>query len=94
MWLILILLMAGSIAGYLLTKIKFVNPVSEKITGIIIYILLFFMGLSVGTSEEIMHNLDTLGLQALLISVFSILGSIFLAKFVYKLYYTKKQNRS
>lgn len=76
MWIILVLLLTGSIAGYLLTRVKSLNALSEKISMYTIYVLLFFMGLNVGTKPEIMKNLAGIGFDALLIALFAIAGSV------------------
>jgi uncharacterized membrane protein YbjE (DUF340 family) len=90
MWIILILLLSGSIAGFFLGKFRGFNRATDKISLYIIYILLFFMGLSVGTRPEVMKNLGRIGLDAFLIAVFAIAGSIFAAYFLYRFNERKK----
>ncbi len=84
MWIILILLLAGTLAGFAFSRLNGFNNITDKATLYIIYLLLFFMGLSVGTKPEIMKNLAGIGLDALLISLFAIAGSIFTAFFLYR----------
>jgi len=84
MWIILVLLFAGSIAGFLLTRLKSLNAVSEKISMYTIYILLFFMGLNVGTKPEIMKNLAGIGFDALIIALFAIAGSVATAYLLFR----------
>lgn len=55
------------------------NVYAEKITSWLIYVLLFTMGLVVGTDPAIMGNLAGLGLQALQIALLSMLGSVVFA---------------
>jgi len=74
-------------AGILLSGIKNFNIISEKATSYIIYLLLFFMGLGVGTNREIMANIRSIGLQSLVITLFSILGSVLLASLVFKIFF-------
>lgn len=76
MWLIIIILIIGGILGYFSRNLNKFNFYSEKTTTVFIYILLFFMGLSVGVNPEIISNLGDLGLSAILITLFSISGSI------------------
>ena len=76
MWLIIFILIIGGISGYFLRNINHFNFYSERTTTAFIYILLFFMGLSVGVNPEIISNLGDLGLSAILITFFSISGSI------------------
>jgi len=92
MWIILILLLAGTLAGFAFSRLKGFNKITDKATQYIIYLLLFFMGLSVGTKPEIMKNLAGIGLDALLISLFAMAGSIFTAFFLYR-YVMKKDEK-
>ncbi len=43
---------------------------------LIVYALLFFFGLKVGSNEDVMNNLDEIGLHSLIISLALIAGSI------------------
>ena len=91
MWTIIILMIIGGLTGFLLSAKKRFNPFSESATNYIIYLLLFFMGLSVGTNREIMSNIQNLGFQALIISLFAIAGSIFVARFVFKIFFKNER---
>jgi uncharacterized membrane protein YbjE (DUF340 family) len=91
MWIILIILLAGTIAGYAFSRIKTFNKVTDKATMYIIYALLFFMGLSVGTKPEIIQNLAVIGFDALLIAVFAIGGSILTAFFLYRYFFRRNE---
>jgi len=91
MWIIIILLVAGTLAGLVLARVKGFNKVSDKTTLYIIYGLLFFMGISVGTKPEVMENLSSIGLDALLISLFATAGSIFTAFFLYRYIFKKDE---
>jgi uncharacterized membrane protein YbjE (DUF340 family) len=84
MWIILILLFAGTLLGFMLNRFKKFNRFTDKASMYIIYILLFFMGLSVGTKPEIMKNLTGIGIEALIIALFAIAGSVFTAFIVYR----------
>jgi uncharacterized membrane protein YbjE (DUF340 family) len=84
MWTILVLLFAGTLAGYLLKGIKGFNLLTDKTSTYTIYVLLFFMGLGVGTKPEIMKNLPGIGFDALLISLFAIAGSVLAAYILYR----------
>lgn len=50
---------------------------TEQLTNIVIYILVFLMGLRMGANEEVTSNLGSIGLQAAGITVFVVGGSIF-----------------
>lgn len=85
MWLIISFILIGGLSGYLLRNIKHFSFYSEKIASGLIYVLLFFMGMSVGINPEIMQNLHHLGLKALIICLFTISGSILLALLYHKI---------
>ncbi len=84
-------MLSGGLTGFLLSGKKRFHAFTEKATTYIIYILLFFMGLSVGTNKEIMTNIQNLGFQALIISLFAIMGSIVLAKIVFKIFFKNEK---
>lgn len=52
-----------------------------------IWILLFFLGMAVGSNEEILKNLPVIGGQALLLSIGGVGGSVVLAWVVYKFFF-------
>ena len=92
MWIILGLMIFGSLIGFLLSGRKHFNPVSEKLTAYIIYLLLFLMGLSVGVNKEIMSNLEDLGIQAFIITLFTITGSVLMAWILQKTFFRQTKN--
>ena len=55
-----------------------------------IFALLFLLGTSVGSNPQIVNNLSTLGLQALLIAIATTLGSVCMAKLIYHFFFEKK----
>jgi uncharacterized membrane protein YbjE (DUF340 family) len=91
MWIILIILLSGTLTGYAFSRIKVLNKITDKATMYIIYVLLFFMGLSVGTKPEIMKNLAVIGFDALVIAVFAISGSILTAFFLYRYLFRRNE---
>ena len=48
-----------------------------------IYLLLFFIGISVGGNEQIMKNLDKIGLNAFLLTLAAVMGSILVSYLFY-----------
>jgi uncharacterized membrane protein YbjE (DUF340 family) len=82
------IMLAGIGAGYFLRRIPDIKIIGKLITGFI-FLLLFFLGISVGHNEKIVNNLTTIGLQALIITMGAIAGSILLAWFVYKKFFVK-----
>lgn len=82
MFTVFIIMLIGIASGYFLRRfpdIKFIG----KLISCFIFILLFFLGISVGTNEKIVNNLDTIGLQALIITIGAIAGSVLLSWWLY-----------
>lgn len=55
-----------------------------KFINVVIYALLLMLGISVGANEMIVNNLHTLGVQALVITVGALAGSIFLSWLLFR----------
>ena len=68
--------------GYIFRK-RNLSFISKVIT-VLIWILLFVLGLEVGSNPQIVSNLGKLGLDALIITVGALLGSIILAALLWK----------
>ena len=84
MWIILLIVLAGILAGYSLRMCVFLKKVNLTIS-CTICLMLFVLGLSVGYNPLIVGNLGSFGGQALLLSVAGITGSVLLARVVYLL---------
>lgn len=80
------IMVLGIVAGVLLRPVPNIKILNNLIMGFI-YLLLFFLGLAVGGNEEIIANLTTLGLEALIITVAALLGSVVVAKWLYQRYF-------
>lgn len=76
MWTIFIALILGGLLGWSNLLPKSVYQYTDKLTMVGLMILLFSMGISIGINEEILKHLDSLGIQALAIASFSIIGSV------------------
>jgi uncharacterized membrane protein YbjE (DUF340 family) len=76
MVLIIVIFLSGILLGFFFRKSIHVNKLSGKISSILVFLLLFSLGFSVGKNEMIMSNIAFLGIQSLLITVFAIAGSI------------------
>ena len=70
--------MAGMLAGFLLRKyrLNFIHPVIT----LLIWVLLFLLGMEVGGNDAIIHGLHTLGLEAIVLTLGGTLGSVVAAK--------------
>ena len=91
MWIILGLLFSGTLAGLFLSKVRFFNRFADSSVRYIIFVLLFFMGITIGMNEEITGNMGEIGLHSFIITALSISGSIFLAKIMYKVFFRKDE---
>lgn len=88
---ILLSIFSGVAVGYAVRRSAFTKYVS-RIIQIIIMLLLFFLGISVGSNKEVANNFGAIGLDAFVISSLATLGSLIGAKLVYKLFFERKKN--
>jgi uncharacterized membrane protein YbjE (DUF340 family) len=58
---------------------------------LVIFALLFLLGREVGQNPKIVDNLDTLGLQAILITFTGVAGSILCSWFIYRFFFSKHE---
>lgn len=79
---IVLMMLGGILVGFLLKKINF-KWISNLIT-VLIWLLLFVLGIEVGSNESIINNLGTLGLEALLLATAATLGSVTMASLLWK----------
>ncbi|MFV0506785.1 MAG: LysO family transporter [Bacteroidales bacterium] len=89
---ILIVLGFGIAAGLLFSR--FVEIKERYISGaisLVIFMLLFSLGLSIGGNKEIVSNLYSYSLQAILISIFGVFGSLLLARFAFAKFFRKDE---
>jgi uncharacterized membrane protein YbjE (DUF340 family) len=88
---VIIIMISGIVVGYLIRNQKWI---AKKIAGIItwsIYLLLFLLGITVGTDETIMSNLEEIGFVALLLTIGAIAGSVVLSWITYVIYFRKNE---
>ena len=86
MWMILLIVLEGMLAGYSLRMCVFLKKVNLTMS-CTICLMLFVLGLSVGYNPFDVGNLGSVGIQALLLSVAGITGSLLLARVVYLLFF-------
>jgi len=84
---------AGIILGYFIRTKTLLIKINEKLIMWAIYLLLFVLGITIGTSDTIMKSLPTLGLKAFAITIGGIMGSISLAWVTYVLFFKKKEQQ-
>jgi uncharacterized membrane protein YbjE (DUF340 family) len=79
---IYLFLCLGIIIGFYSRKKQRILEWNSKITNLAIYGLLFFLGIGIGANQDLLQKLPLLGLKALYITFFALLGSLFAAKIV------------
>jgi len=78
---------AGMVIGAILRhNEKIIKRVNVLVTWSI-FALLFLLGIAVGLNDELVKNLDSLGIHALVITIASILGSVILSWIVYHYFF-------
>lgn len=88
---VLILMIAGTLIGWILHNKKSFLKITNELTNLAIYLLLFLLGLSVGTNDKILNNFHQIGFQAILITVFAVAGSILISWITYILFFKKNE---
>ncbi len=82
---VLALMLAGWLVGLALRGMKKVGIGVDKAILIAIFLLLFFMGLGVGSNQQLLGSLPILGVNAIIIAVGATLGSLILGCIVWRL---------
>ena len=77
-------LVAGIFIGYLFRQKSKCLFIADKITTLTILLLLFLFGVSLGNNKIILNNLSVFGLQAAVIAISGVIGSVLLSFFTYK----------
>ena len=78
-------------SGYLLRDLRFLQKV-EKSISLTIFLLLFVLGLSIGSNSLIINNIGKFGWQAIVLATLSILGSLLASFLVFHLFFKKGGN--
>ena len=87
---VLLLMTFGILIGWIYhSKDKFLK-ITGSLTNWAIYLLLFLLGLSVGTNEKILRNFDKIGFQAIALTIFAVFGSLIAAWATYHLFFKKR----
>lgn len=86
---VLLCLAAGILSGTLLRRSERLLTVIDQLTIWFIYLFLFLLGLSVGLDREIIANFGRLGLQAAVIALACVIGSVVPAWFVFRFVFAR-----
>ena len=92
MFTIIGLMLTGMLLGYLLRKrdLKKVHPIIT----LLIWLLLFILGIEVGSNEEIIRGLHTIGYEAVVLTLGGTLGSVIAAWALWRALYKRKGGRA
>ncbi|NMB49452.1 MAG: lysine exporter LysO family protein [Bacteroidales bacterium] len=90
---IFLVIVSGMAVGYVARNIP-ATRYTGKIIGVLIALLLFSLGLSVGTNEQVIANFRFIGLDAFVIAAAATLGSVLCAAWVYRKFFRKKDKES
>lgn len=91
MFTIISIMFTGIGIRYLLRDLRFLQKV-EKSISLTIFLLLFVLGLSIGSNSLIINNIGKFGWQAIVLATLSILGSLLASFLVFHLFFKKGGN--
>ena len=91
MFIIIGIMLTGMLLGFLLhnKRLSWIH----KIITLLIWVLLFHLGIDVGGNEAIIKGLHTLGLEALIITLAAVTGSILCAWGLWYLLYIRNKGK-
>lgn len=89
MFIVILFIFLGIAFGYTLrnrlaSKVGVIGALNGRITTWLIWLLLFMLGLEVGSNKQLIAALPTLGVEAMALSVSATLGSCVLAWALWK----------
>ncbi len=87
---VILIMSAGMAAGFLLRRRKKLYRRLDQTVSLVIYLLLFLLGLTVGQNRTIVENFHLIGVKALVITLASVAGSVILAAVAYRLLFQKE----
>lgn len=91
MLIVILFLFSGMVIGFLLHRKVKIIKISDKISTWFIYVFLFLLGISVGSSEEIISNFGKIGVQAIILTLGAISGSVLASFFIYRRFFKEKE---
>ena len=92
MFTIISIMFIGIGIGYLMRNVQMLQKV-EKSASLTILLLLFVLGVSIGSNRLIVDNLGRFGWQAAVLASLSITGSMLASLMVFHLFFKKGENR-
>ena len=92
MFIVIAVMAAGITAGYLLRKARWTQYLGKPVI-YTVALLLFLMGVSVGSNKTLTVNLLSLGADAALIAVACTMGSVLAGAVVYRVFFKKEKGQ-
>ena len=89
MFLVISIMFLGVGLGFLFKNLNLFSFLPKSIT-FTIYLLLFLLGITVGSNKDIVNNLASLGWQAFILAFFASIGSALAAFIIYKVFFAKE----
>ena len=94
MIIVILLLVAGFVAGMLLRRRQSLKKTANLLLNISIYLLLFFMGLGIGSNDEIIGGFLKLGETAVILTFFVLAGSILVSWIIYRFFFRDTKSKT
>lgn len=91
MFIIIGIMLTGMLLGYLLRSRR-LTWIHKAIT-ILIWLLLFLLGIDVGGNEAIMRGLHTIGLEAFILTLAAVIGSVLASWGLWYMLYTRPRRK-
>ena len=86
---ILVILATGILVGFLVVGRPAWHRFNNHSLNLAIYVMLFLLGISVGTNKEVIGNLGKIGYEAVAIAIASIAGSVLVSSLLFKFLFKK-----
>ena len=91
MFLIIAIMVGGMLTGYVFRyRYKFVKMMDTLVLGLI-FLLLFLLGISVGSNKLIINNIDKIGLNALWLTLGAVSGTLITSYITYIMFFKKHE---
>lgn len=85
-------LIAGISVGFMVRNKDKSLQISNRVSSLLIFILLSLLGISLGRNEAVLDNFSVVGLQAIVLTFGGVAGSILISTFIYR-YFFKEGDR-
>jgi uncharacterized transporter YbjL len=87
MALVLLWMVLGIVIGIFLSNFPRLLKINENLLNVSIYALLLILGISIGSNKNITSHFYSLGVQALVIALGAIGGSVLVSWIIYRLFF-------